>query len=42
VIGLPGVTLQIDDGPEAVTTFVSAKKNLQLDSGLQLMLVVVQ
>jgi hypothetical protein len=41
VIGLPGVTLQIDDGPEAVTTFVSAKKNLQLDSGLQLMLVVV-
>jgi len=42
VIGLPGVTLQIDDGPDAVTTFVSAKKNLQLDSGLQLMLVVVQ
>jgi hypothetical protein len=42
VIGLPGVTLQIDDGPEGVTTFVSAKKNLQLDSGLQLMLVVVQ
>jgi hypothetical protein len=42
VIGLPGVTLQIDDGPEAVSTFVSAKKNLQLDAGLQLMLVVVQ
>ena len=42
VIGLPGVTLQIDDGPEAMTTFVSAKKNLQLDSGLQLMLVLVQ
>lgn len=42
VIGLPGVILQIDDGPEAVSTFVSAKKNLQLDSGLQLMLVVVQ
>jgi hypothetical protein len=40
VIGLPGVTLQIDDGPVAVSTFVSAKKNLQLDSGLQLMLVV--
>jgi hypothetical protein len=42
VIGLPGVTLQIDEGPETVSTFVSAKKNLQLDSGLQLMLVVVQ
>ena len=42
VIGLPGVTLEIDDGPEAVTTFVSAKKNLQLEAGLQLMLVVVQ
>ena len=42
VIGLPGVTLQIDDGPAAVSTFVSAKKNLQLDSGLQLMLVVAQ
>jgi hypothetical protein len=40
VIGLPGVTLQIDDGPAAVSTFVSAKKNLQLESGLQLMLVV--
>ncbi len=42
VIGLPGVTLQIGDGPAAVSTFVSTKKNLQLDSGLQLMLVVVQ
>jgi hypothetical protein len=40
VIGLPGVTLQIEDGPAAVSTFISAKKNLQLDSGLQLMLVV--
>lgn len=40
VIGLPGVTLQIEDGPEAVSTFVSAKKNLQLESGIQLMLVV--
>jgi hypothetical protein len=39
VIGLPGVTLLIDDAP-AVSTFVSAKKNLQLESGLQLMLVV--
>ena len=40
VIGLPGVTLQIEDGPAAVSTFVSSKKNLQLESGLQLMLVV--
>jgi hypothetical protein len=40
VIGLPGVTLQIEDGPGGVSTFVSAKKNLQLESGLQLMLVV--
>ena len=40
VIGLPGVTLQIEDGPAAVSTFISAKKNLQLESGLQLMLVV--
>jgi hypothetical protein len=36
------VTLLIDDGPATVSRFVSAKKNLQLDSGLQLMLVVVQ
>jgi hypothetical protein len=40
VIGLPGVTLMVDDGPSAVSTFISAKKNLQLDSGLQLILVV--
>jgi hypothetical protein len=40
VIGLPGVTLVVDDGPNAVSTFISAKKNFQLDSGLHLMLVV--
>jgi hypothetical protein len=40
VIGLPGVALQIEDGPPAVSTFVSAKKNFQIESGLQLMLVV--
>jgi hypothetical protein len=34
VIGLPGFTLQIDDGPAAVSTVVPAKRNLQLDSGL--------
>jgi hypothetical protein len=40
VIGLPGVTLVVDDGPNATSTFVSAKKNFQLDSGLQMILVV--
>jgi hypothetical protein len=40
VIGLPGVTLVFDDGPNAVSTFISAKKNFQLDSGLQMILVV--
>ena len=40
VIGLPGVTLLFDDGPTAVSTFISAKKNFQLDSGLQMILVV--
>ncbi len=40
VIGLPGVTLVFDDGPNAMSTFLSEKKNLQLDSGVQLMLVV--
>jgi hypothetical protein len=40
VIGLPGVTLMVEDGPNAVSTFISAKKNLQLDSGLQMILVV--
>jgi hypothetical protein len=40
VIGLPGVTLVVEDGPNAVSTFISAKKNLQLDSGLQMILVV--
>jgi hypothetical protein len=40
VIGLSGVTLAVEDGPNAVSTFTSAKKNLQLDSGLQLILVV--
>ncbi len=40
VIGLPGVTLMVDDGPNAASTFISAKKTLQLDSGLQMILVV--
>ena len=42
VIGLPVSDSADRRGPAAVSTFVSAKKNLQLDSGLQLMLVVVQ
>jgi hypothetical protein len=41
VIGLPGVTLAVDEGPNAASTFLSTKKNLQLESGLQLILVVV-
>ncbi len=40
VIGLPGVTLLVDDGPNGASTFLSTKKNFQLDSGLQMILVV--
>jgi hypothetical protein len=42
VIGMPGVTLAVDDGPQHASKFVSAGKELQLKSGLQLMLAVVQ
>ncbi len=42
VIGMPGVTLQVDEGPERASKFVSAEKELQLKSGLQLMLAVVE
>ena len=42
VIGLPGVTLMVNGGPNGASTFLSEKKNLQLDSGLQLMLVVAR
>ncbi len=41
VIGMPGVTLEVDDGPQRASKFVSADKELQLKSGLQLMLAVV-
>lgn len=42
VIGMPGVTLEVDDGPKRASKFVSADKELQLKSGLQLMLSVVE
>lgn len=42
VIGMPGVTLAVDEGPQNASKFVSAGKELQLKSGLQLMLAVVQ
>lgn len=42
VIGMPGVTLDIDEGPQRASKFVSADKELQLKSGLQMMLAVVE
>jgi len=41
IIGMPGVTLDVDEGPQRASKFVSADKELQLKSGLQLMLAVV-
>jgi hypothetical protein len=41
VIGMPGVTLDLDEGPQRASKFVSTDKELQLKSGLQLMLAVV-
>lgn len=40
VIGMPGVTLQVDDSPQHASKFDSAGKDLQLNKGLQLMLAV--
>lgn len=42
VIGMPGVTLEVDEGPQRASKFVSADKELQLKSGMQLMLAVVE
>ena len=42
VIGMPGVTLEIADGSHASSTFRSAHKNLQLDSGTQFILKVIR
>jgi hypothetical protein len=41
VIGMPGVELQVVE-PGNVSVFKSSSKNLDLDDGLQLMLVVLQ
>jgi hypothetical protein len=38
VIGMPGVTLQVDDSPQHASKFESSGKDLQLNKGLQLML----
>jgi hypothetical protein len=40
VIGMPGVTLQVDDSPQHASKFESSGKDLQLNKGLQLMLAV--
>jgi|SRR5579862_445078 len=40
VIGLPGVTLQVDDSPRHTSKFESSGKDLQLKQGLQLMLAM--
>jgi hypothetical protein len=42
LIGMPGVTLEVDEGPERASKFVSSAKELELKSGLQLMLAVVE
>ena len=41
VIGMPGVTLQVDEGPEHASRF-SADKELQLKGGLQFMLAMAE
>jgi len=41
VIGMPGVTLQVDEGPEHASRF-AAEKELQLKGGLQFMLAVAE
>lgn len=41
VIGLPDVTLQVDDSPQHASKFESSGKELQLKQGLQFMLAVV-
>jgi hypothetical protein len=40
VIGMPGVVLQVDEDGGHPSKFISASPNLELKSGLQLMLVV--
>ena len=40
VIGMPGVTLQVDDSAQHASKFASSGKDLQLKQGLQFMLGV--
>jgi len=40
VIGMPGVTLHVDDSPQHASKFATSGKELQLNKGLQLMLAV--
>jgi hypothetical protein len=40
VIGMPGITLQVDDSPQHASRLESSGKKLQLKPGLQLMLAV--
>jgi len=40
VIGMPGVTLQVDESPQHASKFASSGKELQLKQGLQFMLGV--
>jgi len=42
VIGMPDVTLEVDEGPQHASKFTSSGKELQLKSGLELMLAVVE
>jgi len=42
VIGMPDVTLQVDDSPQHASKFETSGKELQLKQGLQFMLAVVQ
>jgi hypothetical protein len=42
VVGMPGVTLQVDDGPRHTSNFTSRSRNLQLNEGLDLMLALVE
>jgi hypothetical protein len=41
MIGMPDVTLQVDDSPQHASKFESSGKELQLRQGLQFMLAVV-
>ena len=42
VIGMPEVSLEIDEGPKHASKFASERKDFQLKPGMQLMLALVQ